>query len=91
MALKIRAEYRDGKIKLLDPVDLEEGQQLTINIEPVSNDEAIRAALGDSVQWPDPNYDGDAWVEDEAQAIKDAFQGLRPLSEIIIEERGEQL
>ena len=91
MALKIRAIYENGQIKLLDPVELHEGQQLTISVEPVSDDEAIRAALGDLVQWPDPTYDEDAWVEDEAQAIEDAFRGLRPLSEIIIEERGEQL
>jgi len=91
MALKIRAIYQNGQIKLLDPVDLQEGQQMTISIETISDDEALRAALGDSVQWPDPNYDEDAWVEDEAQAIEDAFRGLRPLSEIIIEERGEQL
>jgi predicted DNA-binding antitoxin AbrB/MazE fold protein len=50
MALKIRAVYQDGQIKLLDPVELHEGQQMTINVEPVSEDEAIRAALGDSVQ-----------------------------------------
>lgn len=91
MALKIRAVYENGQIKLLDPVELREGQPLTVSVEPVSDDEAIRAALGDLVQWPDPAYDGDAWVEQEAQAIEDAFRGLRPLSEIIIEERGEQL
>lgn len=91
MALKIRAVYENGRIKLLDPVELHEGQQLTISVEPVSDDEAIRIALGDLVQWPDSTYDEDAWVEQEAQAIEDAFRGLRPLSEIIIEERGEQL
>ncbi len=87
MALKIRAIYQDGQIKLLDPIKLEEGQQMTINVEPISDDEAIRAALGDSVQWSDPNYDEDAWVEDMAEEIAQAFSGLPSLSDIIIEER----
>jgi predicted DNA-binding antitoxin AbrB/MazE fold protein len=91
MALKIRAVYENGQIKLLDPVDLYEGQPLTLIPEEMGDDEALRAALGDSVQWPDPNYDEDAWVEDEAHNIEEAFRGLPPLSEIIIEERGEQL
>ena len=43
MALKIRAEYRDGQIKLLDPVDLEEGQQLTISVEPATDREKLKA------------------------------------------------
>lgn len=87
MALKIRVAYQDGQIKLLDPVELQEGQQMTINIEPVSDDEAIRAALGDSVQWPVPNYNEDAWVEDMADEIAEKLSRGRALSEIIIEER----
>jgi predicted DNA-binding antitoxin AbrB/MazE fold protein len=91
MALVVRAVVEDGQLKLLDPVDLPEGQQLRLQIETLSEEDAIRAALGDSVRWHDPNYDEDEWVEDEAQAIEEAFRGLRPLSEIIIEERNEQL
>lgn len=87
MALKIRAVYQDGQIKLLDPIELHEGQQMTINVEPISEDEAIRAALGDSVQWPDTSDDSDAWVEDIAEEIAHAFSGLPSLSDIIIEER----
>lgn len=91
MALVVRAVVEDGQLKLLDPVDLPEGQQLRLQIETLSEEDAIRAALGDSVRWHDPNYNEDEWVEGEAQAIEDAFRGLRPLSEIIIEERNEQL
>ena len=87
MALKIRAIYRDGQIRLLDPVELHEGQQMTINIEPISENEALRTVLGDSVQWPDPNYDEDAWVEDMAEELAQKLSAGRSLSDIIIEER----
>ncbi|MEO8612723.1 MAG: antitoxin family protein [Chloroflexota bacterium] len=89
MALKIRAEYRDGQIKLLDPVDLEEGQQLTISVEAVTDREKLKAILGDMVIWSDPSDDSDAWVEDMAEEIDNAFQGDPPLSQYIIEDRGE--
>ncbi len=89
MALKIRAEYRNGQIRLLDPVDLEEGQQLTISVEPVTDREKLKAILGDMVIWPDPSDDSDAWVEDMAEEIDKAFQGDPPLSKYIIEDRGE--
>jgi hypothetical protein len=39
------------------------------------------------VQWPDPNYDEDAWVEEKAEEIAQALSKGRSLSEIIIEER----
>ena len=47
MRLVIRAEYRGGQIHLLEPVALQEGQQLTINVETITDDDALRAALGD--------------------------------------------
>jgi predicted DNA-binding antitoxin AbrB/MazE fold protein len=88
MALSVRAIYENGHLRLLDPVDLPEGQQVRIiNLEIVSDEEAMRAALGDLVQWPDTSDDSDAWVEDMADEIAEALSKGRPLSEIIIEER----
>lgn len=89
MALKIRAVYQDGQIKLLDPVELQEGQQMTINVEPVNEREKLKAILGDMVIWPDTSDDSDAWVEDMADEIDQAFQGDTPLSQYIIEDRGD--
>jgi len=90
MALKIRVIYENGVLRPLEPVDLLEGQEASISIETMTADEAaLRAALGDSVRWRDPTDDRDAWVEDLAHEIEDAFKGLGPLSEIIIEERNE--
>jgi len=89
MALKIRAVYENGQIKLLDPVDLREGQHLTVSVEPVDEREQLKAILGDMVVWPDTSDDTDAWVEDMADEIDRAFQGDPPLSQYIIEDRGE--
>jgi predicted DNA-binding antitoxin AbrB/MazE fold protein len=89
MALTIRAVYQEGQLRLLDPVDLPEGQQVKISIETMTDEEAVRAALGDSVRWPDTSDDSDAWVEELADEIDLAFQGEPPLSQIIIEDRGE--
>jgi predicted DNA-binding antitoxin AbrB/MazE fold protein len=90
MTQRIRAIYHDGQLRLLEPVNLAEGAEVTVSITlPMSEDEVMRQALGDSVQWHDPDYDDNAWVEDMADEIDRAFQGEPPLSQIIIEDRGE--
>ncbi len=94
MALAIKVVYENGVFRPLEPVDLPEGQEGTVRLvksESISEREQLKALLGDLVQWADPSDDRHAWVENMAQEIDNAFQGLRPLSEIIIEERGEQL
>ncbi|MBI5667268.1 MAG: antitoxin family protein [Chloroflexi bacterium] len=87
MALVVRAVVEDGQLKLLDPVDLPEGQQLRLQIETLSEEDAIRAALGDAVRWHDTSDDSDAWVEDMAGEIAQALSKGPSLSQIIIEER----
>ena len=89
MALKIRAVVQDGQIRLLDPVELREGQELTISVDNAYEQDTLRTILGDTVIWPDTSDDSDAWVEDMAEEIDRAFQGDPPLSQIIIEDRGE--
>ena len=88
MQQTVRAVYQSGQLRLLDPVDLDEGQQVNVVIQPDDKD-AIRAALGDLVRWADTSDDSDAYLEMEAEAIDRAFQGTPPLSEIIIQDRGE--
>jgi predicted DNA-binding antitoxin AbrB/MazE fold protein len=87
MVLIVRAVYHDGQVQLLDPVDLPDGQQLKISIEPIAEPDAVRAALGDLVIWPDLSDDSDAWVEAEAEAVASALSRGRSLTEIIMEER----
>jgi len=81
----VRAIYEHGQLRLLDPVDLAEGQ--AVNIAILSEKDRVRAALGDFVA-PRKMDNKDSEVERYANDIE---TGTRPLSEIIIEERGTQL
>jgi len=83
----VRAIYENGQLRLLDPVDLSEGQEIRVMI--MSERELARAALADIlVQMPDPT-DDDFDEEAVAREIEEAFRGLPPLSETIIQERRE--
>ena len=83
----VRAIYEGGQLRLLDPVDLKEGQEIRVMI--MSERELARAALADIlVQMPDPT-DDDFDEEAVAREIEEAFRGLPPLSETIIQERRE--
>lgn len=87
----VRAIYEGGMLRLLEPLDLPEGQAVNIEVEPMSEREALKVILSDMpIRWSNPEDDTDAWTEDMADEIAEAFNGLKPLSEIIIEERGEQ-
>lgn len=87
MSQALRAIYTNGQIRLLDPVELTEGQALHVVL--LSETERITAALGDLlVQHSDP-LDDDL---DEAALLREieaGFAGQKPLSETIIEERRE--
>jgi predicted DNA-binding antitoxin AbrB/MazE fold protein len=89
MGIKIRAVYEEGHLRLLDPVELREGQQVDVIIESTESETALRTALGDLVRWPDPADERDAEIEAQAEAIDRAFSGGRPVSEILIEDRGD--
>jgi predicted DNA-binding antitoxin AbrB/MazE fold protein len=80
----IRAIYSDGQLRLLEPVDLTEGQEIQLMI--LSDDERVLAALGDLlVEIPDQTgeLDEDALLRE----IEEGFRGQPPLSDTIIEER----
>jgi predicted DNA-binding antitoxin AbrB/MazE fold protein len=85
MAQPIRAIYHEGQLRLLDSVDLAEGQEIQLLILP--DREKLRAALGDLLIEVDATEDED-FDETKLQAeIGEAFRGQPPLSETIIEER----
>lgn len=91
MADRIEAIYENGRLRLLSPVDLTEGQHVLIDIEPVYEQQVLKAALSDLLaHWPDTSDDGDAHLEQRIQEIDDAFQGQPPLSQLIIEDRGDE-
>ena len=88
MSQSIRAVYNDGSLRLLDEVQLAEGQEVHVVI--LSERERVDAALGDLlVKMPEPPG---AEEIDEAglrEEVARAFRGLPPLSEDIIAERRE--
>ncbi len=89
MMQSIRAIYNNGQLRLLDPIELSEGQEVEVLI--VSSNEKLQSALSDllvSIQQPgEDNLDELALL----QEIESAFQGQAPLSQDIIDERNEGL
>jgi predicted DNA-binding antitoxin AbrB/MazE fold protein len=87
MSQPIRAVYSQGHLRLLDPVNLSEGEEIQLMI--LSDEERVLAALDDLlVKLPDPT--GEDIDEDMlAQEIEEGFRGQPPLSDTIIEERRE--
>lgn len=87
MAQAIRAIYNNGQLRLLDPVDLAEGQQIQLVI--LSDEERVLAALADLlIEIPD-SADDDI---DEAALLNEIeadLQGKPTISDAIIEERHE--
>jgi predicted DNA-binding antitoxin AbrB/MazE fold protein len=84
--VSIRAVYRDGQLRLLDPVELQEGEEVQIQI--------VRPAVRLVDAAADMLVTFDEVVEDIDEAalqsqLDAALRGKRPLSEIIIEERRE--
>ena len=91
MATRIRAIYENGVFRPLDEINLTEGKQVDLIIQLVNEKAMIREGLKDAdyIQWPDPTTNPNPEVEAEAEAIFHAYKGDIPLSQLIIEERGE--
>jgi predicted DNA-binding antitoxin AbrB/MazE fold protein len=87
MVYTIRAVYEQGKLRLLDPVELIEGQQIQIAIR--QEQEMVRAALGDLLVQPTSPLQDKLDEEALMRQLDKAFAGQKPLSETIIEERRE--
>ncbi len=87
MSQAIRAIYSEGQLRLLDPVNLAEGEEIQLTI--LSADERVTAALGDLlVEISNPAAD-DIDENVLAREIEEGFRGQSPLSDTIIEERRE--
>ncbi len=83
----VRAIYEQGRLRLLDPVNLAEGQEIALLI--LSERERARAALGDLlVQYP-PQLTEDIDEVTLLAEIDAAMQGKPPVSDAILEERRE--
>lgn len=83
----IKAIYERGQLRLLTPIDLDEGQMIELVILPGQRD--IEAALGDLVALPPqatfPEIDESALLREIDAALVDQ----PPLSQSIIDERSE--
>jgi predicted DNA-binding antitoxin AbrB/MazE fold protein len=87
MTLSIKAVYENGYLRLLQPLDLPEGQVVQVSI--LTARERLREALGDLLVDKDLPEDDDFDEEAIMREIDEAFQGQPPLSEDIIQERRE--
>ena len=85
MSHPVRAVYDRGSLRLLDEVQLAEGQEVHLVI--LSEQERVDAALGDLlIKAPELDM-GDIDVTALREKVADAFRGTPPLSEDIIAER----
>jgi predicted DNA-binding antitoxin AbrB/MazE fold protein len=87
MAQAVRAVYEQGRLRLVDAVNLLEGQEIHLIL--LSERERARTALDDLLV----QYEPEAVEEvDEAKLLSEidaAMQGKPSLSDVIIEERRE--
>lgn len=87
MAQEVRAVYENGRLRVLDPVSLGEGEQVQVMI--LREQEHTRAALSDLLVAPGLDT-GDVLDEAGLQAeIDAAMQRVAPVSTAIIQERQE--
>ncbi len=89
VAQPIRAIYEHGQLRLLDPVDLAEGQEIQLVI--VSERERAQAALGDILVHDTPDVVPDKSVDESAllAEIDAAMKGKPGVSDVILDERRE--
>lgn len=87
MSQPIRAVYSQGHLRLLDPVNLSEGEEIQLTI--LSDEERVLAALSDLLVNISDTTGDDIDEELLAREVEDGFQGQSPLSDTIIEERRE--
>lgn len=85
MSSPIRAVYKGGQLWLLDPVHLTEGQEIRVMI--LSEEDRVRAALGDLVVPLSTPAAEDVDEEALAREVEAGFRGQPPLSDTILEER----
>ena len=84
--VSIRAVYRNGQLRPLEPLNLGEGEEVEIQIVKPSA-RLVDAVADMLVRYDD---DGEEINEDALQKqLDDALAGKCPLSEIIIEDRHE--
>lgn len=84
--VSVRAVYHNGQLHLLDPVDLNDGEEILLQIVPKRP--SVRELIGDMLATVEQK-DADTDIDEAAilSELAEVLKGQRPLSEIIIEER----
>lgn len=83
--VSIRAVYRQGQLHLLDPVNLEDGQQVHLQIIETP-ETPLHVLIADMLT----TFEATEGDVDEAALLQELdhhLAGKRPLSEIILEDR----
>lgn len=82
--VSVRAIYHQGQLRLLDPVNLSEGQQVQLQI--VETNTSLKLLIADLLT---PFEAQETVIDEETlmQTLDQQLAGKRPLSEIILEER----
>jgi predicted DNA-binding antitoxin AbrB/MazE fold protein len=95
MTILVRAVYQDGQLRLLDPVELAEGQIVEVIIEPgrdqaVLTPDQVDARLRAAGLLLDTSAMEDAaeLTPEERHRIGSLFVGERPSEDLIDEDRG---
>ena len=87
--ITVRAIFEDGHLIPTTPLNLVNGEEVTINITAESERDRVRAALAEIAILPDPNYNQDAELEDLIDEIFAPFTNAgRSMAEDISEDRG---
>lgn len=96
MIQKITAVYEDGRLRPLGPLNLREHQEVMVTVMPVEEDEALDLVVSELVAIGAltlPHREGGVGrlSEEDLEKLAERISKTtkKPLSEIIIEERGE--
>lgn len=96
MSAIVRAVYEQGVLRPLHPLDLREQQRVRIQIwleEASDEEEIMRLLVGAGLMRPRPRHDLPPLPlsDEERRALADRIGRApgKPVSEIVIEERGE--
>ncbi|MDQ7025404.1 MAG: antitoxin family protein [Anaerolineae bacterium] len=88
--MEIRAIYEKGVLKLIDPVELEEGQQVKLTLlTTTENDFVKRLAEADLLAEIPEIFEEVELSDEELDRIGKLFASDRPVEDDIDEDRGE--
>lgn len=86
--ITVRAKYENGHLIPTTPLNLVNGEEVTINITPETERDRVRAALAEIAILPDPSNEDEPELEALLELLGEAFKGGRDSLELINEDRG---